>query len=143
MFNEVLDMVIKFAKKVRKQRGRRWHGWGGKKRHRGKGHQGGSGFSGFKKHKRSKIYAEHAYNYFGNHGFAMHTKKTSAVNIEQLQKIAEKSGSTNIDLSKLGFDKLLGRGEVNKPYHVSAKAASKSAIEKIEAAGGKVVTESE
>ena len=36
------------------------------------------------------------------------------------------------------FQKILGRGEISKPINVTVNKASKRAIEKIEAAGGKV-----
>ncbi len=53
--------------------------------------------------------------------------------------LAEKEGEVyKIDLSKLGYSKLLGRGSVNKKMHVIVEYATQKAIEKIEAEGGKV-----
>lgn len=45
-----------------------------------------------------------------------------------------------IDLTKLGYRKLLGRGSTDKKIEVVVREASEKAIEKIAAAGGKVIT---
>jgi large subunit ribosomal protein L15 len=69
-----------------------------------------------------------------------------AVNVSDLQTIAEKSGKTVIDIDvfiKTGFAskgdlvKILGNGELKEKLEVTANAFSKSAVTKIEAAGGK------
>ena len=130
-------MVVRFRKKVKRQRGNRWHGWGGKKKHRGKGSKGGSGMAGSRKHKRSYIYAKKL-DYFGKRGFTSLKEKGRSINVENLARLAGKE--TEIDLSKLGYQKLLGRGNVTRSFTVNVKEASKSAIEKIEAAGGKIIT---
>ena len=44
----------------------------------------------------------------------------------------------SIDLSKLGYDKLLSDGELNKKINVNIAAYSVKAKEKLEAAGGKI-----
>ena len=70
------------------------------------------------------------------------------INVSALQQIAEKTGLNVIDLETLksagyasGKDliKILGNGELTAKVEVSAHAFSKSAVEKIEAAGGKTV----
>lgn len=43
------------------------------------------------------------------------------------------------DLSELGYNKLLGKGRITEAMIVKAPAASKSAIKKIEEAGGEVL----
>uniref|UniRef100_A0A7C3YP19 Large ribosomal subunit protein uL15 n=1 Tax=Geoglobus ahangari TaxID=113653 RepID=A0A7C3YP19_9EURY len=63
--------------------------------------------------------------------------------IEKLAEIgiAEKKGDLyRIDLSKIGYARLLGSGNVNKKMHVIVEYATPKAIEKIEAAGGTVET---
>ena len=69
-----------------------------------------------------------------------------AVNLPALQAIAEKFGITEISVediknaglaSKNELVKILGFGEITAALTVSADAFSKSAIAKIEAAGGK------
>jgi len=73
----------------------------------------------------------------------------NAINIKDLdnkldayiqEKKATKSGNTyNINLNDLNVQKILGRGQINKQVNVSVRKASERAIQKIEAAGGKVV----
>ena len=59
-------------------------------------------------------------------------------------KKATKTGDTyTINLSDINIQKILGRGDITKKINVTVNNASKRAIEKIEAAGGKVVTISE
>lgn len=56
--------------------------------------------------------------------------------------VEQKDGKFYIDLTNMGFDKLLGSGNVTHVLEIKVAKSSKSAIEKIEAAGGKVeVTE--
>lgn len=71
------------------------------------------------------------------------------VNVSVLQNIYETLGVSVIDIdvlkeagfvSKTGLIKILGNGELSAKLEVSANAFSKSAIAKIEAAGGKVTT---
>ena len=72
----------------------------------------------------------------------------TAINLDVLQNLASKGTSTltfetfrtNGLASKNDQIKVLGRGELNSAVEVQAHAFSKSAIEAIEKAGGKVVT---
>ena len=43
-----------------------------------------------------------------------------------------------VDLTKLGYDKLLGTGQVTKKLEITVKYASPKALEKVNAAGGKI-----
>ncbi|MBO8473324.1 MAG: 50S ribosomal protein L15 [Bacteroidetes bacterium] len=72
-----------------------------------------------------------------------------AVNVNRLQKLAETKNISVIDrevliseriISKNELVKILGTGELTVKIDVTADAFSKSAIEKIEKAGGKVTT---
>lgn len=132
-----------------KFRGKRTHGYG-KKASRGAGKRGGRGLAGGHKHKimfMNKYYPGH----FGRHGFkrpqsvvACNETINIALLLERIpsliaQGAAIQSGkSITIDLEKLGYDKLLAQGEADKPLMLKVPQASKSAIEKVEAAGGKV-----
>ena len=71
-----------------------------------------------------------------------------AVNVAALQALSEKLGKLEIDVEDLraaglaaknDLIKVLGNGEVKSALAVTADAFSKSAISKIEAAGGKAV----
>ena len=69
-----------------------------------------------------------------------------AVNVADLQALSEKLGVNNFDVetligaglaSKGELVKILGNGELSAKLEVNANAFSKTAIQKIEAAGGK------
>ncbi len=64
--------------------------------------------------------------------------------IDKLSELgfAERDGDVyRVDLTELGYSKLLGGGRVTKSIEVRIFEATKKAVEKIEAAGGRVVTE--
>jgi large subunit ribosomal protein L15 len=83
----------------------------------------------------------------GKHGFVSHRKRVDRViNLRDLAPlIAEPpdAGSKDalpvVDLTRLGYGKLLGKGDLNRPVEVRVADASRSAMKKIEAAGGKVI----
>ena len=71
-----------------------------------------------------------------------------AVNVSELESLAVRLGITEIDVevmkgeglaSKCDLVKVLGNGELSAALTVTANAFSKSAVTKIEAAGGKAV----
>ena len=74
-----------------------------------------------------------------------------AVNVSDIEALAAAAGISEIGISEIksaglagknDLVKVLGNGEIKAAVTVSADAFSKSAVEKIEAAGGKaVVTE--
>jgi len=70
------------------------------------------------------------------------------INISKLEALAARlqpqtEGQPTIDLTSLGYVKLLGTGKVTKPMVVKVQSASKSATEKITGAGGKILTTAE
>jgi len=87
--------------------------------------------------------------YFGKHGFKKKNAKViKAVNLAYFQQkidnmvlqgsVTIKGDVYTVDLSKLGFDKLLGTGNLTKKINVTANYASASAVEKVKKAGGSV-----
>ena len=80
------------------------------------------------------------------YGFKNPTRvEFKAVNVSDLQKLADATGITTINLDLLveaglaspkDLVKILGNGELTAKLEVSADAFSKSAVAKIEAAGG-------
>jgi large subunit ribosomal protein L15 len=82
--------------------------------------------------------------YFGKHGFhspqAIHHKENT-LNLNKLDQIAQ--GQTTIDLTGMGYTKLLGTGKITTPLTITISTCSKIATQKIEAAGGKIITETE
>jgi len=132
-------MPARFRKKVRKMRGSHTHGWGAKKKHRGAGSQAGRG--GANKFYSKKTSATLA-GQFGKKGFHSLSKKyLKVINVQQLDELALAKKIKEIDVSAMGFDKVLGDGKITVPIVVKAKSFSEGAKSKIEAAGGKVVSE--
>jgi large subunit ribosomal protein L15 len=132
-------MVVRKRRKMRKFRGKRSYGYGSHKKHRGGGSRGGRGNAGMHKHKWSYT-VKYEPNHFGKRGFKRPiaaAKKVKAINLRHLGALA--AGKKKIDLTKLGYNKVLGAGRIQTAMEVVAEAFSKKAIEKIEAAGGKAV----
>jgi len=137
-------------RKTRKYRGSRTHGWGRIGQHRGAGCRGHRKV-GRHKHLWSYV-AAHEPNYFGKHGFnspqSIHLKE-NLINISTLDEISEKisvekeKGKLYVDLTNLGFTKLLGTGKLTKKLTVNVPSCSKSAADKIKRAGGEVLIQSQ
>jgi large subunit ribosomal protein L15 len=139
-------MTIRKEKKVRKQRGSRTYGYGRVSGgHRKSGSRGGVGNAGSKGHRRIGRIADMIK---AQKGFtSLKRKDPMVINIgeidEQLEillaaEIAEKKeNAIKVDIGKLGYTKVLGKGSVNHPIHLYALNITKKAKEKIIAAGGK------
>ena len=125
--------------RTNKFRGSRYHGRG-KKAGRGAGKRGGRGNAGLNKHKvmtRLKYMPGH----WGMHGFNRHPSLrtvNSSINVGVVSEIAD---GDKIYLTEMGYDKLLGSGQISKSLHIKVKEASSKAVEKVEAAGGSVEME--
>lgn len=126
-------MTLRFRKKE-KGRGA-GTGYGSKKKHRGKGSKGGRGYAGLHKHKWSWVTTKDPEHY-GYKGFYSRRKKTRAINVGELEKIA---AGNEIDLTRMGYGKLLSRGNVTRAFNVKVEKFSERAKMKIEKAGGKIV----
>ena len=133
-------MKIKKRSKRSRLRGARTCGWGFRKKHKGgRGEAGGRGMGGSGKSKRQKVHMEAIEKgfktYFGKQGItSVSTKKKKEKKIN-LCDVKEKFGEKDkIDLKDF---KILGKGEGFKSV-ISAKAASKGAIEKMKKAGGSI-----
>lgn len=140
-------MVVRKAKKVTKYRGSKTHGGGSMKKRRGAGHRGGRGNAGSGKRgdcKKPSYWAKKNENKgFSGRGFVAETINVGHLNsmIETLVtkgKAIEKGGVYTIDLAILKVDKLLGSGLVTKKLIITVDEATEKAVQKIEAAGGKV-----
>ena len=115
----------------------------------GRGHKGAGQRSGFK-HRywfeggQMPLYRRVPMRGFNNSNFQ---KSYEIVNLSKISKIKAK----NIDseaLFKNGLIssvfaavKILGNGDIDKAYNITASSFSESAVKKIEKAGGKVVVE--
>ena len=124
-------------KKTKKFRGSMTHGKG-KKGGRGAGLRGGRGNAGLHKHRYMHM-LKYMPDHFGAHGFKRHTGTTKDAKIINVGQLEEKfPGKKDIDLTKEGFHKLLGGGNINSGLKIKVKAASQKAIEKISEKGGEV-----
>ena len=150
----------KYPRKVQKMRGRRTRGFGKVGQHRKTGQRAGRGkTTQWKKSKKSYYLKQKELGFpdpdwkMGKKGFKRpqdinRIYKIRTLNVKDLdQKIenfvldnkATKSGNTfNINLNNINIQKVLGRGNLNKTINITVNKASKRAIEKIEAAGGKI-----
>ncbi len=147
-------MVVRKKKtKTKKMRGSRTCGYGRQRQHRGAGRSGGRGKAGLHKHKWTWV-VKYAPDYFGRGMRGYKTYKPTrpevkAVNVGELCEmipkllkqglVKEESGKFIVDVKKLGFNKVLGGGEVTRPLVVISPSFSKKAVEKIKEAGGNVV----
>mgnify|MGYP002338668267 CR=1 FL=1 len=134
-------------KKSRSKRGSRTQGQGNHRKNRHSGNKGGKGDAGSDKYHYLKVMKKNP-RYFGKHGFKPPSleENDEIINIGELDEyseelleegLAEEDGDQIvIDVSKLGFDKVLGSGKVSKPLKVIAEGFSESAKEKIEDSGG-------
>ncbi len=142
-------------RKVRKYRGSRTHGWGQVGQHRARGGRGGTGKAGLDKHKWSYV-IKHDPTYWEKKGFVSTKalgKKVSIINVGKLDDLADKLESEKklerkekkifLDLESLGYDKLLGTGEIAKPMLVKVASYSEAASRKLEDAGGQIFKETE
>ena len=122
----------KHKKKVYRMRGKRTHGGGASKNRRGRGSR--------KTHKRTfTTNIAHVRKYepwrINKKGFVSQRKKEKAVNLDWISERADKE----IDITALGFGKVLGGGKIAKPLKIKAHTFSKKAKEKIEKAGGEAI----
>ncbi len=127
-------------RKHRKMRGSRTQGYGRIGQHRDAGSKGYRKV-GMHKHRWS-IVANMGENYFGKSGFTSPQSLHRKENTLNLTKLADMTTTNNtVDLTSLGYTKLLGKGKITQALTITVPACSASAAEKVAAAGGKVITE--
>lgn len=137
-------------RKTRKLRGSRTHGLGQVGQHRKHGMKGGRGKAGGHKHKWTYI-VKYEPDYFSRRGFRCPTGRgeLKTINLGELDELVDRlveenklnmeEGKYVVDLEKLGYEKLLGEGEISKPLVVKTKFYSKLAEKKIQDVGGQLV----
>lgn len=123
------------------------HGWGARKKHKKTGHRGGKGMSGSGKradHKKTLVNKLYGNKYFGKQGITSRgTKrdKQKRINLKQIEleieKYAKKT-SKGFEINLKNY-KILGEGEIKNKLFITAKQASKSAIEKVKKLGGEII----
>lgn len=132
-------------RKTRKYRGSRTHGWGQIGQHRASGHKGGLGKSGMHKHLYSSL-LKYDPDHFGHD--STHPPHPNIIrkwaSVRDLDDLfakhgKEEGGKKILDLDSLGYDKLLGGGQLKTAYSVKIQQYTTSAEEKIKKAGGEVL----
>ena len=111
----------------------------GKKAGRGAGLRGGRGNAGLLKH-RYMYMKKNMPDHFGRKGFKRPpgTKKdVKTINIGNIENTFP--GKKTINLTKEGYDKLLGSGQINSKIKITVNNASEKAISKIKDKGGEII----
>jgi len=142
-------MTIKKRKKSSRMHGRGAgsHGRGSRKKGRGSGHRGGKGMAGTgkradqKKTLMTKLYGN---AYFGKQGVTSRgteRDKRKRINLQEIEKNLDRYGKKAGDKYEVSLEnyKILGDGEVKHKLIIKAKEASKSAVEKVNSAGGEII----
>ena len=114
----------------------------------GRGHKGAKSRSGYKKKMGFEGGQMPLQRRVPKFGFTNPNRVSySVLNLDQVQAIADKKGEASLSLQdfmaagRIGKNdrlKILGNGELTSAIEVEAHAFSKSAVEAIEKAGGKV-----
>jgi large subunit ribosomal protein L15 len=139
-------MATRF-RKSRRQRGSRYCGWGQIGQHRQAGSRGGIGGAGKHKHFFIRTVIEEP-DHFGHDAFNSFNRNlvNRWVNVRDLDAVfakhgkADSSGKVTLDLTSLGYDKLLGGGKISGAYTIKVAKVSGSAKAKVAAAGGEVIS---
>ena len=152
----------KYKKKIRKYRADRTCGYGQIGQHRRRSQKGKT--SHWSKSMKSYYLKQKKLGFpdpdwiKGKNGFKrpqdiVRIYRVNALNVKDLdneietlvqEKKATKTGNTyTIDLKDINIQKVVGRGEISKKINITVKKASARAIEKIEAAGGKITLASQ
>ena len=122
-FKEWFKMQTKRKKRSRIRAAKPTSGHGHKKKNRGAGHRGGRGRAGSgKRGSTNLMQLTTGKDFLGKHGFTSIKKKHKIINLAEIQKslesLLEKGLITKVkdvyelDLIKLGYDKLLSNGYI-------------------------------
>jgi large subunit ribosomal protein L15 len=142
-----MSIKIHKRKKSSRDKGSKTVRWGARKKHKKSGHRGGKGMAGSGKRadqKKTLITKLYGGNYFGKQGItSKSTKKDKSdkMNLKDIESKIEKIGKKTTKGYEINLSsyKILGKGEIKNKIIITAKSASKSAIEKIKKAGGEII----
>ena len=138
-------MATRF-RKSRRYRGSRYCGWGQIGQHRDSGSRGGVGNAGKHKHLWIRTVIEEP-DRFGHASTNSHNRNVVSqwINVRDLDSLIQEDESKKnskgqyvLDLNSLGYDKLLGGGQVSSKFEVRINRISEKAREKVEGSGGEV-----
>lgn len=135
-------------RKSRRQRGTRYCGWGQIGQHRQSGSRGGVGAAGKHKHYWIRTVI-HEPEHFGHDSFYLSKRRpvNKWLNVRDVDAlmahhgvVKEKDTRPTLDLTSLGYNKLLGGGKIRGRVALRVERASNKAREKVEVVGGEVLT---
>ncbi|HLF16174.1 MAG TPA: uL15m family ribosomal protein [Candidatus Thermoplasmatota archaeon] len=130
--------------RAKRFRGNHTHGRG-KKAGRGAGLKGGRGRAGANKHRFLMLqitggkHPHMAARKWGRIGFKPKNSPPAAVTLNVGDLTQRFPGVKEVDLTGAGYGKLLGSGRLAAPLTIKVEAASAGAVEKVKAAGGKLL----
>ena len=133
--------MVSRLRKIRRQRGSRSHGWGQVKGHRS--HPAGRGNAGLMKYKWSWT-VKYDPDHFGKPHLNPPNRKIVSkwINVGQINGLFSNSSEqtlSKINLTELGYEKLLGSGKISGSFEIVIKSYSQTAKDKVEKAGGKLL----
>lgn len=142
-------MTVNKRNRQSRKQGSGTHGWG-RNKHRNSGQRGGYGNAGTGKKSHNKKPSIWALDYFGKHGFVSRSRThVAAITIKDVdQKLpgwvakkqaSQEGGTLVVDLGKLGYNKLIGTGNLTRKAKITVKTSSAGASKKIKAAGGELI----
>lgn len=125
------------------------HGYGSSKKNRGAGNRGGHGNAGSGKKGQSKRLTKEGVQELGERGFNSRQPEQNAINLRDIDQriddmveeglVEEDGGKLVLDLDDIGYEKVLGKGHLNREVEIHAESFSSSAERKIEEADGQAV----
>ena len=125
------------------------HGYGSSKKNRGAGNRGGRGNAGSGKKGQSKRLTKEGVQELGERGFNSRRPEQNAINLRDIDQriddmveeglVEEDGGKLVLDLDDIGYEKVLGKGHLNREVEIHAESFSSSAERKIEEADGEAV----
>ncbi len=144
-------MVVNRRRKSSRQQGSCTHGWG-KNKHRNSGSRGGFGNAGTGKKSHNKKPSIWASDYFGKHGFvSKNSQKVKSISLKDVEqkipvwikekKVLSEDGKIVVNLTELGYDKLIGNGNVKRLLKITVSKASKGVKGKIDEAKGELMVD--
>src|SRR3989338_7820593 len=139
-------------KKSTRMHGRKMgtHGWGSRKKHKKSGHKGGVGMAGSGKRadqKKTLVLKLYGHDYFGKQGVTSRKTerdKRQRINLQAIELNLEKYGKKSGDRYEISLKeyKILSGPEghsLKNKLVITAKEASKSAIEEVKKKGGEMI----
>ncbi len=125
------------------------HGYGSSKKNRGAGNRGGKGNAGSGKKGQSKRLTKEGVQVLGERGFNSRKPEQNAINLRDIDQriddmveeglVDEDGGNLVLDLDDIGYEKVLGKGHLNREVEIHAESFSGSAERKIEEADGEAI----